>query len=330
MHQGMDLAQEDSVQALEEAVRRFDEAIALRRTLPLEENPDFRYGLSAGLINRGDALARLGEGRVAEAIAAYDEALTLLKSLPLAENSLFPRRLAIAWINRGVAQQGQGTSAGLADAAQSFREALEVLQRPYSSMIGDRRALLAGAWVNLAGALAGRDGAESVELRSAAAKAIELARCPGHDDLAFAQMALRAYDAVCRAAVGELVEKRSLPVDAKAQALKAVDEGLALAEHWKFSTDLVGLAGEILRFGCRLHEDGEPAALAQFLLKQLAPERFGGVAQLDPPTAEAMRAAIFRALGKLQGGGFQQVTNARLGDIEQLRKVEERLNELHA
>ncbi|HEY8966677.1 MAG TPA: hypothetical protein VIM58_09550, partial [Candidatus Methylacidiphilales bacterium] len=62
MHRGMDVLAEaaPSASKLEEAVGHFDRAIALRRTLPLAENPFFRYGLSAGWINRGDAFARIG------------------------------------------------------------------------------------------------------------------------------------------------------------------------------------------------------------------------------------------------------------------------------
>ncbi len=59
MHRGIDLLNENSGATLAQAVLCFDEAIALRLTLPLDENPFFRYGLSAGWINRGDALARL-------------------------------------------------------------------------------------------------------------------------------------------------------------------------------------------------------------------------------------------------------------------------------
>ncbi len=49
IHLGMDLAKENSPATLERAIRCFDEAIALRRTLPLEENPFFRYGPERGL-----------------------------------------------------------------------------------------------------------------------------------------------------------------------------------------------------------------------------------------------------------------------------------------
>ena len=60
MHRGLNLLSTNTPASLEEAVRCFDEAIALRRTFPLAENSRHRYGLAAGWMNRGDALARLG------------------------------------------------------------------------------------------------------------------------------------------------------------------------------------------------------------------------------------------------------------------------------
>jgi hypothetical protein len=62
-------------------------------------------------------------------------------------------------------------------------------------------------------------------------------------------------------------------------------------------------------------------------MKQLTREQCGGATMLDRSTCEAVQAAIFVALGKLQGEGFQSVSS-RLSDVEQLRKVEERLNAL--
>ncbi len=131
MHRGIDLLNENSASTLERALRCFDEAIALRQTLPVNENHHYRYGLSAGWINRGDALARLGGTELlAEAVKSYDEALVLLESLPLEENVLYPRRFAITWINRGMALQKQKGSGDMWEALECFREAVDVLVHP--------------------------------------------------------------------------------------------------------------------------------------------------------------------------------------------------------
>ena len=185
MHQGMDLANGIASLDLEQAIRCFDEAIALRRTLPLEENPFFRYGLSAGWINRGDALARLGENAsLNEAVKSYDEALLLLEDLPLEENALYPRRLAIAWINRGIALQKRDDPGGRWEAMECFREAIGVLEQSAALGIDDRLSLLAGAWTNLAGILAGA-GEEGT--CSAARQALALVRSSEHADFLSAE-----------------------------------------------------------------------------------------------------------------------------------------------
>ena len=55
-----------------------ERAIELRRSLPLEGNPWYRYVLAAGWMNRGDALTRLGSPEnLVEAVRSYDEALVI-------------------------------------------------------------------------------------------------------------------------------------------------------------------------------------------------------------------------------------------------------------
>src|SRR6476659_4499567 len=76
MKRGIALLDNTSPAALREAVDCFDLAIELRSALPLYLDPRFRYGLSAGWLNRGDALTRLGSLKdLAEALRSYDEAL---------------------------------------------------------------------------------------------------------------------------------------------------------------------------------------------------------------------------------------------------------------
>src|SRR5262245_42422313 len=97
---GLELLEANTPASLREAVQCFDDAITLRRELPLSENCWFRYGLIAGWMNRGDALTRLGSAdELGEALRCYDEALSQLRELPMHESPLFIRRLAIAWLN---------------------------------------------------------------------------------------------------------------------------------------------------------------------------------------------------------------------------------------
>ena len=251
------------------------------------------------------------------------------ESLPLGENALYPRRLAITWINRGIVLQKR-------DAARCFRKAIDVLEQPAAAAVADGPALLAGAWTNLAGVLVGLDEAEAGAARSAANKALALVKKSERDDAVFAEMGLKARHALCRLAVQEVSDKKAMVDETLAEATDAVDEGLALAEHWKFQEqgDFARLAREIFRFGCRIHENREPHFLAEYLMEGLALERFGGAVPLDEATCDGVQAAIWSALDNLQVEGFQFVATPQLepflADIEALRKAEERLKALRS
>jgi tetratricopeptide (TPR) repeat protein len=335
MHRGIDLLNDRSSTTLEQAVRCFDEAIALRLKLPLEEDHFLRYGLGAGWINRGDALARMGgDGFLAEAVRSYDEALLLLESLPLEENELYPRRLAITWINRGLARQKQQLSNDRWEALECFREALGVLGRPSAHGLADKGVLLAGAWINLAGALIGSVQEDAEDLRSAARQALVHVQDTEQTDIISAEIGLKARHLLCRMAVRDLVDDKILSDDAVAEATDAVDESMALVRRWKSQAPdgLRQLALGIFRFGCRIYESSQPHFLAEFLMECLSPELFGEAIPPDQETLDAARATIWSSLAKLQPEGFRFVATPEfatfLSEVRDLRKIEDRLRQL--
>ena len=332
MHQGIDLLPESSAEALERAVRCFDQAIALRRALPLAENHFLRYGLSAGWVNRGDALSRLKrEGALAEAIQSYDEALVLLKSLPLEENLLYPRRLAITWINRGIALQMDPLRHGTEEAAECFRSAIGVLEHPSASALADTLSLQAGAWINLAGTLAHAGEKPSEAARSAARRALQLAQPSERTDLTLAEVALKARHLLCRLVVREIVDKRPVSPDLRQEASGAATDALLLARDWHLQghPGFEGMAREIFRFGCRILGAGSPRLLARFLEECLKEKESHAAFPLDPETFAAAQSAIWSALGHLQSGGFPMAGTTAfesfLSDIQELKKAEEQL-----
>lgn len=334
MHQGIDLAQDASSATLEKAIRCFDEAIALRRTLPLEENPFYRYGLSAGWINRGDALARLeGDGLWAEAIKSYDEALALLETLPLEENVLYPRRLAITWINRGIALQKQGLPNEMWEAVDCFREAIGVLEHLSATRIEDRPALLAGAWTNLACALtsSGEDDAEGI--RAAAHQALRLTGPRERTDLLMAEMGLKTRHVVCRLALKTIAEKKPLSPAVIAETTDAVDEAMTLARHWNAPSraTLAQPVRDLFRFGCRIYAESQPHFLAEFLMETLSATTSGRVVFVDEEIFQAAQTSIWSALAKFQFEGFHYISTPRfepfLAEIEELRQAEDRLKQ---
>lgn len=333
MHRGIDLLNTNLPANLEEAVRCFDEAIALRRTLPLGENPRYRYGLAAGWMNRGDALARLGtKEQLAESIRSYDEALGLVQTLPLGEDPLYPRRLAIAWINRGFTRQKELSAE--ADALYCFQKALAVLESPPARAIADLALLQAGTQTNLAGALLNLSDSSAAEARNAAHQALALIQSAEQTDLSAAEAGFKARYVLCRAIATESRDGLTVTPELLATATDAVDEGLALARHWeqRGESGFREPARALFRFGCRLYQTGRPHILAEFILESLDPDQTSGSLPLDGETHEAAIVALWTALKEIQREGFQSLSTSRfeqlLENLRTLRVTEERLEQL--
>ncbi len=334
MHRGIDLLNEITPLSLDKAVHCFDQAIALRRTLSLAESPRYRYGLAAGWMNRGDALARLGSNdQLSESMKSYDEALDLLRSLSLAEDPLYPRRLSIAWINRGVALQKQETIATRKEAIRSFREALAVLKNPVADAIPDNHLLQAGALTNLAGAMLDIEQ-PAQEAQQLAQQALALIGESEKSNLVAAGASFKARHVLCRAIAAGSRDGHSISPDAIAVATDAVDEGLALARHWqqRREGDFQLIAEDLFRFGCRIYQSDQSTFLVEFILESLDPEKTKGALQLNSDTHAAAVAAIWSALKEIQSTGFQTLSTPRfeqmLDNLRQLSVTEERLKKL--
>ncbi len=90
--------------ASEEAVRAYDDAIALLHDDSVPNDSALRNSIGAAWMNRGHALQRRGlrDGTIA-ALDSYDQAIALLETLPLNENQFFAINLAAALLNRAQA-----------------------------------------------------------------------------------------------------------------------------------------------------------------------------------------------------------------------------------
>jgi len=66
MKRGIALLSANDAAALSASLHCFEQALAIRRELPLEESPWFRWLLTACWMNRGDVLTRLGNPETAK------------------------------------------------------------------------------------------------------------------------------------------------------------------------------------------------------------------------------------------------------------------------
>jgi tetratricopeptide (TPR) repeat protein len=270
MKHGISRMDDSDRHAVLHALECFDQALALRRQLPVHTDPLLAYGLAACLLNRGDALTRLGgDVHLLEAIGAYEEGIDVLRALPLDADPRFRRRLAMAHHNRGLALGARGR-ASMDPAIAAFSDAIRVLEGDRDAPIPDKPYLLAVTWMNLAQALLLDDTTEAADrARDAALRALALVAADETRDLSAAEVGLKARHLCCRALLPRLFEpqgEESIP-DEIHQATDLVDEGLALARRWEQEgvTSFRDLADDLFRFGARLYGRYQPQFLVEFL-----------------------------------------------------------------
>lgn len=337
MKRGIALLNENTSASLTDSVRWFERAIELRRSLPLKEDPWYRYVLAAGWMNRGDALTRLGSTEnLAEALCSYDHALVLLRTLDLESNPLFRKRMALAWMNRGITLQEQGTPRSLRAALASFDEAIAVLRDPRALERADDRPILACALTNRGNALLRLEPSSPASARASAEQALALIAGEEEQDLMAAETGLKARQILCRAIAFQLVDRTGTRVteDLVAVATNVVDDGMTLARNWEARGErrYRDLAVELFRFGARAYQIHQSHFLTEFLLENLDPSQSHDAFPVNSQMHTVAGDAIARALAEIQRDGFRSLNTPQfdrfLKTLRQLRITQTRLGEL--
>jgi hypothetical protein len=336
MESGIALLNRGTPEDLNQAIRFFDEAIELRRGLPLEENPGFRYSLAAGWINRGDAFARLGGGaNLVEAVNSYSAAIDLLKEPPAGDDGSFLGRLAIAWTNRGVALEHQEGEPALAEAILSYRKVIELLTGGQSVLAPRLQPILAAALVNLGNASLRAPGrASAMQACDAEEKALTLLAANESNSPPEGEAALRARYILCHAItilLGETSDDPSSQLDLVGKMTDAIESGLSLARSWEKAgvTRFRPLATQFFQLGAWAYERYQPHFLAQFLLDHLDPE--AAASDLSPDAdwltiAEESLSRSRRALSNLDFASLMTPEGIRRMEIlKEVRAAEERI-----
>lgn len=317
------------------AVRCYDEALALLRSLPADDETVRREQARASM-NRGNALQRQPSSALqAEAVRAYDEAIALLGTPPADAPDGDRNMLAAAWMNRGLALYSRTDSAGQTEAAHSLHEAIALLGPLPPDASRDLRINLAAAWLNLANVLLGPD--DFGPARAAARESAALATPDDDTDPTLADIALKARRAECAAILGLLF---SLPPRSPSIASLAgegsdlVDEGLALARRWESRGVPVfrPIAARLFRQGLEFYRWSLPNFLAEFVLEHLDPERSPGAMIMVDDSLVAARQALTAARSDLENHRTIYLdtpeTTRLLQRLHDLRAAEQRLAEL--
>lgn len=309
------------------ALEDFDRAIDLRKDLPFDENAGYRWGLSAGWMNRGDVLNRIG-GRDAEATAAYDEAISHLRQLPYKENAATLQRLALAWSNRGL------TVADPAEARGCFDECIALLESPQNPQ---QLLTLCNATLNR-----GRHSLQVLDDATASAedarRVLDLLSPHERSHPAPAEMAIQARHLLAHALCVWLDGKRQgagLAEDWIGDATDAVEDALAIERHWEQQgvRQLRPLACELFQLGLHIYRVCQPHFLAEFIDETMDPELSPGApfddASFQAAAAHALRAGLNDAAERAAAASLDpEQAQKQQRIVSMLQATDQRLAEL--
>ncbi|EIP98762.1 hypothetical protein OpiT1DRAFT_03229 [Opitutaceae bacterium TAV1] len=311
-------------EAFEEAIRNYDQALALWKNVPDDDPSMPRNAAGAAWMNRGNALLQLGgEERLPEALRSFDEALALLEPLAARGEPAACRNLASVCGNRGLVLMARGDAAGIADAIALHERAVATLRPLATADAPGIRIELAGALLNLGQArwASAQTPAALAELR----EVLQLVASREADDLRAADTGLRARHAACVIFAAQIAQSRPGGEERAALVAEAgdfADEGLALARTWAARGDwLQPAATRLYEFGAWLYRTQQPRFLAEFLLEFLGDN--------DEPRRRIAAHAVTAARQKLVQNGFAGMSGDALQDaldlLQSLHDVEERL-----
>lgn len=292
MHEGFDWLRRAHGPDPARALACFDAAREIRRTLPLDRCPVFRYDLAACWLNRAEALDFMGTEAAASALTAVDEALALLRTLPLRDDPRYPDRLAVACHHRARLRLHLGDGQG---AFAACAEALAALDQCGCGHPSRRTCLRAVCRLEQARACLSLNTSSAIAEAGAAARAaLALASAAERDDLDAAEVALQSRHFICRliARNADEVSPGARPVWLD-EATDLADEGLAVARAWegRGTTRLRAVAIDLFRFGARLYARWQPRFLREFIDEQLDPRLSSAAFVSCPALLEAVREA---------------------------------------
>lgn len=302
---GIELLERGDHDALLEARLCFEQAISLREQLPLDENPQYRWGLTAGWMNRGDALTRLGNAeRLKEALHCYDIAIGHLHRLPLDGDPAYRWRLCVAWVNRGITEQAAG-----GDGLRCFNTAIEVMRGHETTPRVDYQQAMAGAWMNRANALLQLQPPEWEAAANSARRALTHSRTCEDQSPVAAEAGIKARHTLCRA-LAHLLE--TPPADSSRadewilEATDAVEDVMNLTKDAK---NHLALREEVFHFGCRIYRAFQPHFLAEFVTDEKTEAR------MSEEMRKAAHESLTQAAFHLQQENLAGYTPSRLDQL---------------
>ncbi|MCB1063989.1 MAG: hypothetical protein KDN20_13835 [Verrucomicrobiae bacterium] len=307
--------------AWQAAIQSFDQAIAIRRR---SSDSGAHWGLAAALINRGEALGKLGgDANWTAAVEAQEQAIDALAIFAFEKNPGIANRLALAWMNRGeaLAQLTEKHGADRAsDSMDSYDKASQILEPLAGAGHPDSARVLAVILANGSRArLRFSHGAPEVTAQLAR-RALLLVADQTNLDRELLEVVLTASLTLCRSLLQSEPSE-----DLDAEITEIADSALStLAARWQYDPEdetLVSLASEVFLCGADAYLRYQPHFLTDYLLDQLDPDRSPAVLSQVEVCHEAAVRILWRGLGEFQRAGFADIGSERF-DSQLSRQTE--------
>lgn len=318
---GKGLQRLGSPEALQEALRCYDETIAAVGAVTDEASVELRNTLGAAWMGRAGLLQKKNEiGGPNGAKQALEQAVACLTTC--GEHPMAFRNLSSALTNLGLVLQGEGAIEAAITAQVRARDLVDRLFTGAPEAVRVERATIL---LNLGQAqCAAQDTSHGLDnLRLAISSAAERAASdPGAADTVLrARHALGVTLGAQLAAAGTEAAVRSAGL---AEAGDAVEEGLALIKGWgERAVWFSAIGHRLYEFGAWFYRTQQPHFLGEFLLEHLSqePERLKVAALAVHATREALTKSSF-------SGAAHNAMERALEVLQAMSEVEKRIQSL--
>jgi hypothetical protein len=252
--------------------------------------------------------------------------------MPLDEHPTYRARLSLAWMNRGLAALAQDTPESLLEAVRCYTRSIEQYlgETPSNS---EQQRVLSCAHLNRGHALLSGPEAECEQARQDAFSALRLAREFEQSELLAARIGLQSRHLLCRA-IAHQADRGDVSEDWIGETTDAVDDGMALARHWRRAGEsgLEDIEAELFRFGALIYRLCQPHFLAEFLLESLDPVRSPGAPAGEQTVhhiaTDALWSATIDLRAQQQADAAQDTQSRLLARLNQYQDAEKRITEL--
>lgn len=324
MNRGSGLFRLGSRDALAEAVRSYDQAIAVLERIDGPANT-----LGAAWMNRGVGLMHLDEikeapesvaARLADAAKSLERAISVLEPLAVTQR-MAQRNLASTWANLGILRTRRHDATG---AAEAHRQAVQLFRPIAASGGGPETFELAARLFNL-GQACGAAGEPEAALAAGRESLSLISRLPSEEPQ-IAEFGLRTRHALCVILGGLLAAGRAQANDPERaarleEAGDLVEDGLAsLRDRGELPEGVAAAGARLYEFGAWLYRTQQPRFLGEFLLDHLDE----GNARMSIAAAAvqvARQAMVQRDFSATMGGDMDRMLDL----LQDLGEVESRL-----